>query len=212
MGSPATEPYRESHEDLHRRLIPRRFEIAAKEVSVSQYQEFVRENPQFGVGQRFLDKYSPDLDGPMIGVNWFGSGRLQLAEQARRPARGSACPGRGGGGRSVPPRPRSWSSWPSYIIGSQMSFTRRGSPPRRSRRIEKALAILQRLADANPGVTEYQIELARSRFNIGLRLALTGQPNKSLASFEQARAILQKLADANPSDANFRLGLAKTYI
>jgi formylglycine-generating enzyme required for sulfatase activity len=73
MGSPPAEPDRDSDEVSHRRLIPRRFAIAAKEVSVSQYQEFVRENSQFGLERSYLDKYSPDPDGPMIAVSWFGA-------------------------------------------------------------------------------------------------------------------------------------------
>jgi eukaryotic-like serine/threonine-protein kinase len=73
MGSPPTEPDRESHEVSHRRLIPRVFAVAAKEVSVSQYREFASGAPQFGLARSFLDKYSPDPDGPMIGVNWFGA-------------------------------------------------------------------------------------------------------------------------------------------
>jgi len=73
MGSPPTEPDRDPDETAHRRLIPRRFAIAAKEVSVSQYQEFLRENSQFGVDRSYLDKYSPDPDGPMNAVSWFGA-------------------------------------------------------------------------------------------------------------------------------------------
>jgi eukaryotic-like serine/threonine-protein kinase len=74
MGSPPTEPDRDSDEDSHRRKIPRRFAIAAKEVSVRQYQEFVRDgNSQFGLERRHVDKYSPDPDGPMIAVSWFGA-------------------------------------------------------------------------------------------------------------------------------------------
>ena len=71
MGSPPTEPDRDSDEVSHRRLIPRFFAIAAKEVSVSQYQEFVSEAPQFGLDRSYLDKYSPDPDGPMIAVSWL---------------------------------------------------------------------------------------------------------------------------------------------
>jgi formylglycine-generating enzyme required for sulfatase activity len=55
----------------HRRVIPHHFAIAAKEVSVAQYQRFARENPQFGVAQHYLDKYSPDPNGPMIAVSWY---------------------------------------------------------------------------------------------------------------------------------------------
>ncbi|HKI17725.1 MAG TPA: formylglycine-generating enzyme family protein [Isosphaeraceae bacterium] len=73
MGSLPAEPDRESDEVTHRSRIPRRFAIAAKEVSVSQYQEFSRENPLFGLERSYLDKYSPDPDGPMIAVSWFGA-------------------------------------------------------------------------------------------------------------------------------------------
>jgi formylglycine-generating enzyme required for sulfatase activity len=73
MGSPATEPDRDANETLRRVRIPRRFAIASKEVSVEQYQRFVRTHPDFGLAQSYLDKYSPDPSGPMIGVSWYGA-------------------------------------------------------------------------------------------------------------------------------------------
>jgi hypothetical protein len=70
MGSPPTEPYRfPPNEISHRRIIPRRFAIATQEVSVKQYQVFVKENP--GVDHAQNDNYSPDPDGPMNGVSWY---------------------------------------------------------------------------------------------------------------------------------------------
>ena len=69
MGSPASDPERFDDELLHRRIIPRRFAIAATEVTVEQYQAFVSENP--GVDHANNDRYSPDLDGPMNGVTWY---------------------------------------------------------------------------------------------------------------------------------------------
>ena len=69
MGSPASEPERFDDELLHRRIIPRRFAIAATEVTVEQYQAFVSENP--GVDFAKNDRYSPALDGPMNEVNWY---------------------------------------------------------------------------------------------------------------------------------------------
>ena len=46
MGSPPTEPDRFDRNEIpHRRIIPRRFAIAAKEVTVEQYQGFVKQNP-----------------------------------------------------------------------------------------------------------------------------------------------------------------------
>ncbi len=70
MGSPPTEPDRIAANELpHRRIIPRRFAIAAKEVTVEEYQEYVKENP--GVDHAINGKFSPDPKGPMNGVSWF---------------------------------------------------------------------------------------------------------------------------------------------
>ena len=69
MGSPPGEADRNNDETLHQRIIPRRFAIAVKEVTVGQYQEFVKENP--GVDHANNDRYSPDPEGPMNGVSWY---------------------------------------------------------------------------------------------------------------------------------------------
>ena len=69
MGSPPTEPERFSSEILHHRIIPRRFAIATQEVTVEQYQEFVKENP--GVDHANNDSHSSDLKGPMNQVSWY---------------------------------------------------------------------------------------------------------------------------------------------
>ena len=69
MGSPSSELDRiASNETRHRRVIPRSFAIAAKEVSIEQYQLFARENPDHG---RSSNRYSPDPTGPMNGTSWF---------------------------------------------------------------------------------------------------------------------------------------------
>jgi hypothetical protein len=69
MGSPRTDPDRSFWEDTHHRIIPRRFAIATQEVSVRQYQVFVKENPELDHAQN--NRYSPDPDGPMNTVSWF---------------------------------------------------------------------------------------------------------------------------------------------
>jgi formylglycine-generating enzyme required for sulfatase activity len=69
MGSPPTELGRQLEEDTHHRIIPRRFAIAAQEVSVRQYQLFVKENP--GADHAQNDRYSPVPEGPMNGVSWY---------------------------------------------------------------------------------------------------------------------------------------------
>ena len=46
MGSPANEPGRYGNEPPHQQVIPRRFAIADKEVTVEQYQEFAEGEPR----------------------------------------------------------------------------------------------------------------------------------------------------------------------
>ena len=70
MGSPPTEPDRASDEIPHRRSIHRYFAIAVKEVTIEEYQKFVKANP--GVDHANNDRYSPDHQkGPMNGVTWY---------------------------------------------------------------------------------------------------------------------------------------------
>ena len=64
---------------------------------------------------------------------------------------------------------------------------------------ERARAISQKLAEANPAVTQFQSDLAQSHNDIGFLHQESGHLAVALASLEQARAILQKLADANPA-------------
>jgi formylglycine-generating enzyme required for sulfatase activity len=73
MGSPPTEPDRRFDETPRRVVIPRRFAIADREVTVEQYQRFVKTNPQFGLDPSNLARYSPDAAGPMIAINWYGA-------------------------------------------------------------------------------------------------------------------------------------------
>jgi serine/threonine protein kinase/formylglycine-generating enzyme required for sulfatase activity len=74
MGSPPSEPDREADDETpHPQTIPGRYAIADKEVTVEQYERFARANPRFHVPKSSLYKYSPDSNGPMIGVNWFGA-------------------------------------------------------------------------------------------------------------------------------------------
>ncbi len=70
MGSPRTEPDRISESEIpHRRIIPRRFAIASREVTVEQYQVFVKEYAPDDHASN--DVYSPDPKGPMDGVSWY---------------------------------------------------------------------------------------------------------------------------------------------
>ena len=47
-----------ANETLHRRIIPRRFAIATKEVSLAQFEEFLKEHPE--IGSSNAREFSPD--------------------------------------------------------------------------------------------------------------------------------------------------------
>ena len=87
-----------------------------------------------------------------------------------------------------------------------------GKPAEALASYEAALAIRQKLADANPAVTEFQAHLAMSHTNIGILLKETGKPAEALASFKAALAIQQRLADANPTVTEFQIDLANTHL
>jgi serine/threonine protein kinase/formylglycine-generating enzyme required for sulfatase activity len=72
MGSPPTEPKRHATLETPRRLVvPRRFAVATKEVSLEQWQRFERTHAQYHLPPSFVKQYSPDQDGPMIGFTWY---------------------------------------------------------------------------------------------------------------------------------------------
>ncbi len=73
MGSPPTEPDRDSDEIPHRVVIPRRFAIAVKEVSKQQWQPFVKQHPEWALDATQINRFSPDPEGPMVGFSWFAA-------------------------------------------------------------------------------------------------------------------------------------------
>ena len=75
----------------------------------------------------------------------------------------------------------------------------------------KALAIREKLADANPAATQFQTDLAGSHNNIAILLSQTGKPAEALVAYRQALAIRQKLADANPAITEFQSDLARIH-
>ncbi|MCI0465091.1 MAG: SUMF1/EgtB/PvdO family nonheme iron enzyme, partial [Gemmataceae bacterium] len=83
MGSPATESDRQVEEAWHRKRIPRSFAIATKEVTVQQFREFLKANPGIRHDWVSTAKYSPDPDGPILGVTWFAAAQYcrWLSEQ-----------------------------------------------------------------------------------------------------------------------------------
>jgi tetratricopeptide (TPR) repeat protein len=73
---------------------------------------------------------------------------------------------------------------------------------------QKALAIRQKLAEANPAVTAFQSDLAGSYHDIGVVLRDTGKLAEALTEHQKALAIWEKLAEANPAVTDFRRDLA----
>ena len=71
MGSPPTEPHHLDNEMLHRRIIPRRFAIATKEVSIEQFEEFLKEHPE--IGDANAREFSPDPQCPASKPSWYAA-------------------------------------------------------------------------------------------------------------------------------------------
>jgi len=65
MGSPEAETDRDSDEQQHRRLIDRRFAIAATEVTRRDFLKFRPDFPYFGQGD------PNDLERPLSGIDWY---------------------------------------------------------------------------------------------------------------------------------------------
>jgi serine/threonine-protein kinase len=76
---------------------------------------------------------------------------------------------------------------------------------------DKARAIRQRLADANPTVSGYQGDLASTYQEIGWALHSTGRSVDALKMFNQALAIVQRLADRHTSATSFQHHLATCH-
>ena len=72
----------------------------------------------------------------------------------------------------------------------------------------ESLSIRRKLADANPGVEQYQIDLASSQNNVGNLLIYDGKSAEAMKAYESSVAIRRKLADANPTIAKFQRDLA----
>jgi tetratricopeptide (TPR) repeat protein/tRNA A-37 threonylcarbamoyl transferase component Bud32 len=86
-----------------------------------------------------------------------------------------------------------------------------GKPAEALQAFQKALAIQQSLADANPAIAGYKSDLALSHNNVGTVLLRTGKPEEALSEWRRALAINQKLADAYPAVAEFQSALAGTH-
>jgi formylglycine-generating enzyme required for sulfatase activity/tetratricopeptide (TPR) repeat protein len=92
MGSPPTETERiPGIEPPRRTIIPRSFAIATKEVTKDQFQRFLKQAKitidRYRVSPSFLNKFSPDPDGPWIGPDWYAAAHYcnWLSEQEGLP-------------------------------------------------------------------------------------------------------------------------------
>jgi formylglycine-generating enzyme required for sulfatase activity len=78
MGSPVTETERTPGTETPRSVaIPRGFAIALKEVTVLQFQRFLKlasiTVERYTFSAAFLNKYSPDPEGPWIAPDWYAA-------------------------------------------------------------------------------------------------------------------------------------------
>ncbi len=76
MGSPPSDTERRPENEPRRGMrIPRRFAIAAKEVSIEQFQRFLKlggiTSERYQSSASFLAKFSPDPDGPWMVLDWY---------------------------------------------------------------------------------------------------------------------------------------------
>ena len=90
MGSPPTETERFAGNEKPRRMrIPRRFAIAAKEVTVEQFQRFLKLSGinRYQLQASYLSKFSPDPEGPWICPEWYSAAHYcnWLSEQEGLP-------------------------------------------------------------------------------------------------------------------------------
>src|SRR5262249_60806359 len=86
-----------------------------------------------------------------------------------------------------------------------------GNPAEPLQEPQKARAIRQKLANANPAVTAFQSDLAKCHDHIGVVLSATGKPAEALQEYQKALAIQQKMADANPVVTEFQSDLAWSH-
>ena len=92
MGSPPTDTERFAGNEPPRRMaIPRRFAIAAKEVTVEQFQRFLKLGgitiDRYRLSVSDLSRYSPDPQGPWIAPDWYTAAHYcnWLSEQENLP-------------------------------------------------------------------------------------------------------------------------------
>ena len=69
----------------------------------------------------------------------------------------------------------------------------------------------QKLAAANPAITQFHGGLAGSHHTLGQIMAHLGKPGEAEVEFRKALEIQQTLADRNPANTQFRSGVAQSH-
>ncbi len=87
-----------------------------------------------------------------------------------------------------------------------------GKPAEAEAEYRAAQAIRKKLADANPGVTEFRGNLADSHVELGNILSDTGKSAEAQAELRQALALYQKLSRDHPAVIEFRAHLAGGHV
>ena len=94
----------------------------------------------------------------------------------------------------TPPSLSSRATWRRATRSSARSRTRPGHPAEALASFERARAILQKLAAANPTLTLFQNRLAMSHSYVGQARRRGGRPAEAAAEFRQAVAIMERLS------------------
>ena len=86
-----------------------------------------------------------------------------------------------------------------------------GKPEESLTELRQALAIWQKLADANPGVTEFQSDLDRSHAILGRLLARQKRFAEAFTALDASLAISRRLAEADPKNTQYRNHLGYSH-
>ncbi len=110
--------------------------------------------------------------------------------------------------RPTPASPCSRIFWPGAMVRSGTHYRVTGSPGRCIESYGKALAIQQKLAEANPSVPDFRRDLAFPLSKTGLLLSQIGRLQEAFAYYAREEAIWRTLVDQNPSIPDYQRGLA----
>jgi serine/threonine protein kinase/tetratricopeptide (TPR) repeat protein len=86
-----------------------------------------------------------------------------------------------------------------------------GKPADSLQAYQRALAIREKLAEADPAVAEYQSDLTETHDYIALLLMHTGKQQEALTAWRKALIVSQRVAAANPAVVRIQYGLANIY-